>query len=708
VGPIGVENTSVYVPQRIYPYELVFGSVFSNHELPLHMAGIESDSVRVIWHRFVVDLSTFHLVETISLADGRLIIMLVDNCKGGISVTEVALVPCLPLSVSISKYAVASYSNRSLCGFCNSMRMDFCICPETFSKRRKPIMKTEQTKSWDDYVAFIQTGRIQGNVDLQLCTNPIVLAETQVFCEGRKDDPASPAKLSYFPVAAKRVRYGVSSSSDMIQTLCLHLVTRNLVLARNPVMRDDSNRADSKLMAPIQVKPTLGMNGTVASASTANVVVQTGHAFGTGPSGTSLMPLCKTRLSSYGELPAVNGLLSFGAGMRAVANMQPQQQAFPQLSPSAHFGALDSPHQPVLSGTAYEALDTSSAYGFVQPVTPCYVKEPDQLPKRVEPFTTANLSNSHEGNAPVNRRLFLPAASDDMALNKADSALMTATNSAPNATEGPLALAAPSKVMAGGPDSAQIKASKDEETCSEAEMEDRDALRSARTEMNPGDPSDDGEDLSSSGMEDDEDEGEGDSPVQNMECQEEGGAGATNISTEGRRAFKCPKCDKTFRNKSSMKRHVRALHDNLQPFKCKYCDATFRHNYTMETHISLVHLKQKKYKCSICDLSFATSSNVQRHHRERHENSKPFECRECGVAFSKRSNFQRHVKSSAHINRCKATEGAGAVSAGGTSSVSQASHGGNHTPIPTTTPLPLGDPPSKTPSAVAAASSMES
>jgi len=51
----------------------------------------------------------------------------------------------------------------------------------------------------------------------------------------------------------------------------------------------------------------------------------------------------------------------------------------------------------------------------------------------------------------------------------------------------------------------------------------------------------------------------------------------------------CPKCSKTFKTPSKMRRHFSSVHEGLRPFNCKVCDKTFAQKEHMNVHMKNAH-----------------------------------------------------------------------------------------------------------------------
>lgn len=77
--------------------------------------------------------------------------------------------------------------------------------------------------------------------------------------------------------------------------------------------------------------------------------------------------------------------------------------------------------------------------------------------------------------------------------------------------------------------------------------------------------------------------------------------------------FKCHICDKTYKTKQSMKRHIDKKHKNHRPHVCNIagCKKTFYYQCDLERH-SQTHLKSK-FICPKCEKSYDRVSQLNKH-----------------------------------------------------------------------------------------------
>lgn len=134
----------------------------------------------------------------------------------------------------------------------------------------------------------------------------------------------------------------------------------------------------------------------------------------------------------------------------------------------------------------------------------------------------------------------------------------------------------------------------------------------------------------------------------------------TSISSPTNGVAQCKLCYKSFTSLHSMKDHMRAIHQKLDEsdmYKCPHCDRLFKMKYYLNRHIKSYHLRQlnKKEKrtkpklrfdgdeifkeklvglnCPYCNKFLTSKHSLNDHIRVRHEfinYSERFLCDICG------------------------------------------------------------------------------
>ncbi|XP_061713725.1 zinc finger protein 675-like [Cydia pomonella] len=118
------------------------------------------------------------------------------------------------------------------------------------------------------------------------------------------------------------------------------------------------------------------------------------------------------------------------------------------------------------------------------------------------------------------------------------------------------------------------------------------------------------------------------------------------------RKFQCEFCSKGFFRKTACQDHVRK-HTNERPFKCEECGKAFVRSTTLNNH-RLIHVDEKKFQCDQCDKSFRNAGGLKAH-MVTHTKEKPYPCGFCSMSF-KRSDHRNRHEFTAHQKRRNASK----------------------------------------------------
>jgi len=106
----------------------------------------------------------------------------------------------------------------------------------------------------------------------------------------------------------------------------------------------------------------------------------------------------------------------------------------------------------------------------------------------------------------------------------------------------------------------------------------------------------------------------------------------------------CPICGLTLQKKSYA-RHLR-LHGNVVPEVCQYCQKEFREKRSMDKHIKAIHQAERPYICPIPDCAETFRNQVElKNHHNRHIKDYPYECDRCPMTFQKQDSLTTHYRS---------------------------------------------------------------
>ena len=106
----------------------------------------------------------------------------------------------------------------------------------------------------------------------------------------------------------------------------------------------------------------------------------------------------------------------------------------------------------------------------------------------------------------------------------------------------------------------------------------------------------------------------------------------------------CPYCNKEFREKRSLDKHIKAIHHAERPFACPIqdCNETFRNQVELKNHHNR-HVKDYPFECDVCHMTFQKQDSLTTHYRS-HTGEKPFVCEICDRSFTSEKNKKVHVQ----------------------------------------------------------------
>lgn len=114
---------------------------------------------------------------------------------------------------------------------------------------------------------------------------------------------------------------------------------------------------------------------------------------------------------------------------------------------------------------------------------------------------------------------------------------------------------------------------------------------------------------------------------------------------------KCEFCNKTYKDKKYLSRHVKKAHDEVKPFepqRCNVCGNVYKTRGNLERHYMKEHLSNQ-VECPVCHVSI-NSKKMDSHLRTVHgvktetENEERFKCKFCEKWFKNKYVRNSHVK----------------------------------------------------------------
>ncbi|XP_072049356.1 uncharacterized protein [Amphiura filiformis] len=113
------------------------------------------------------------------------------------------------------------------------------------------------------------------------------------------------------------------------------------------------------------------------------------------------------------------------------------------------------------------------------------------------------------------------------------------------------------------------------------------------------------------------------------------------------RTHSCTKCQKKYKSRDMLTKHVRTVHDKTYKpeFKmfCPYCGKGFHQKVRRDDHIA-IHTGEVRYKCEICEKGFRSKKAQNMHFVVKHDQSKAIKCPLCHCVHGSRCELVRHLK----------------------------------------------------------------
>ncbi|KRF85666.1 uncharacterized protein Dvir_GJ25864 [Drosophila virilis] len=113
-----------------------------------------------------------------------------------------------------------------------------------------------------------------------------------------------------------------------------------------------------------------------------------------------------------------------------------------------------------------------------------------------------------------------------------------------------------------------------------------------------------------------------------------------------KKQFECSQCPKTYKNKSSLKMHMRT-HSDEPPLQCPHCPKTFKKSANLRTHI-FTHAGETPLKCLYCRKYFLEKAEHDEHARF-HVGPRAYKCPHCPRVCHRR-NLGKHINT--HTKKC--------------------------------------------------------
>ncbi|XP_055684322.1 oocyte zinc finger protein XlCOF6-like [Lutzomyia longipalpis] len=111
--------------------------------------------------------------------------------------------------------------------------------------------------------------------------------------------------------------------------------------------------------------------------------------------------------------------------------------------------------------------------------------------------------------------------------------------------------------------------------------------------------------------------------------------------------YECEQCHKHFVSPATLRSH-KVTHSDVKAFSCRFCKKSFKTKAEVVVH-ERSHTGEKPYQCTFCPKAFAHRESLKTH-LTVHTGFKRFMCSGCGKRFTCISNLQAHRRS--HADTC--------------------------------------------------------
>ncbi|CAH2230087.1 jg11295 [Pararge aegeria aegeria] len=114
------------------------------------------------------------------------------------------------------------------------------------------------------------------------------------------------------------------------------------------------------------------------------------------------------------------------------------------------------------------------------------------------------------------------------------------------------------------------------------------------------------------------------------------------VHNEAPVVYPCNACNKSYKKKFELNRHIRHHHLQQRSFLCDKCNAKFFSKRGLVDHMTR-HTGGENCSCDVCGKAFSRMRTL-REHMKLHEDDKRFQCEVCKKTFMQKSSLKSHVK----------------------------------------------------------------
>ena len=115
------------------------------------------------------------------------------------------------------------------------------------------------------------------------------------------------------------------------------------------------------------------------------------------------------------------------------------------------------------------------------------------------------------------------------------------------------------------------------------------------------------------------------------------------------RILHCEFCEKVFKRRDHLTKHVKSVHVTERNFECGFCAKKYTSETTLKQHVHNSH-SQKLQQCQFCDKAFARKDHLAKHVQGVHVKERKYVCEHCGKSYTSQGALLQHV-GKAHLEK---------------------------------------------------------
>ncbi|XP_058066789.1 zinc finger and SCAN domain-containing protein 31-like [Anopheles bellator] len=115
-----------------------------------------------------------------------------------------------------------------------------------------------------------------------------------------------------------------------------------------------------------------------------------------------------------------------------------------------------------------------------------------------------------------------------------------------------------------------------------------------------------------------------------------------NESEHRKQRLQCDKCEKTFSQTQTLRRHYKTHDQSTKTKQCPHCVKVFARADDLSRHVR-IHTGERPYVCKLCPKAYKQLSGLNEHIRT-HGGKRPFQCSVCHKELTSRNGLFVHMK----------------------------------------------------------------